>query len=314
MMNVVKEIKRDQVSEHDTIHKVNSADQNYLKIITQILNQGKWKENRTGVKTLAIAGAMFEHDMKNGFPLLTTKKMPFKVIASELEFFIKGKTDKKWLQEQNNHIWDEWASPKKVPYGHDEETKKKMLEENDLGPIYGFQWRHFNAPYFGLDHEYTEGVDQISNLIKKIKQDPTDRRMVVSAWNPQQISEMALPPCHYGFQVTVIDNEVNLLWNQRSVDTMIGLPFNIASYGLLLHLLSKETGLKEGKLVGFLADVHIYENHIQGAQEQLQRDPNKFKSPTVKTDNFTDIFNWDYKNTRIENYESYPKINLDIAV
>jgi thymidylate synthase len=295
--------------------RVNTVDSNYLGIIDKVLKLGSWKQNRTGIKTLAIAGAMFEHDMKNGFPLLTTKKMPFKVIASELEFFIKGKTDKKWLQEHNNHLWDEWASPKKAPYGHDEESKKRMSEENDLGPIYGFQWRHFDGVYQGLNHDYTsEGVDQLANVVKKLKEDPTDRRMIVSAWNPKQINEMALPPCHYGFQVTVINNELNLLWNQRSVDTMIGLPFNIASYGILLHLLAKDAGLKEGKLIGFLGDVHIYENHLQGAKEQLQRDPYKFKLPTIKTENFTDIFSWVCESTSIENYESYPKITFDIAV
>ena len=314
-MNLVKSGNTSSSNKNIVQNKVETADKNYLKIVNQILNFGKWKQNRTGIKTLAIAGAMFEHDMKEGFPLLTTKKMPFKVIASELEFFIKGKTDKKWLQEHNNHIWDEWASPKKAKYGHDEESKKKMFEENDLGPIYGFQWRHFDGAYQGLNQDYiNEGVDQLANVVKKLKEDPTDRRMIVSAWNPKQISEMALPPCHYGFQVTVINDEVNLLWNQRSVDTMLGLPFNIASYGLLLHLLAKEAQLKEGRLIGFLGDVHIYENHVEGAKEQLQRDPNKFKSPIIKTDEFTDIFNWKCESTRIENYESYPKINFDIAV
>ncbi|MEM0200898.1 MAG: thymidylate synthase [Candidatus Micrarchaeaceae archaeon] len=299
----------------ERLDEMQTADSNYLKIVDNIFKFGKWKNNRTNIKTLAIAGAIFEHDMKKGFPLLTTKKMPFKSIASELEFFIKGKTDKKWLQERNNSIWNEWASPKKVQYGHDENSKKKMFEERDLGPIYGFQWRHFNAPYTGFGDDYTsKGVDQLLNLVKKLKEDPNDRRMIVSAWNPQQISEMALPPCHYSFQVIVINDELNLLWNQRSVDTMLGLPFNIASYGLMLHLLAKESGLKEGKLVGFLADVHIYENHLEGAKEQLKRDPNKFKAPKIKTENFKDIFNWEHTMTKIEDYESYPKINFEIAV
>jgi thymidylate synthase len=289
--------------------------QEYLDIVKHILEKGERKENRTGMAAYTVAGAMFEHDMQKGFPLLTTKKVPFRLVASELEFFIKGITTKKWLQERNNHIWDEWASPKLAPYGHTPEAKKKMLEEEDLGPIYGFQWRHFNAPYEKHNSNYEgKGIDQLKNLVNKLKSDPSDRRMIVSAWNPIQFSEMGLPPCHYAFQVTVINNKLNLLWNQRSVDTMLGLPFNIASYGLLLHLLAKEANMQEGKLVGFLADTHIYENHVAGAREQLARDVNKYKLPTIKTENFKTIFDWKYEDTKIENYESYPTIKFDIAV
>lgn len=287
----------------------------YLDIVARILEQGEKKSNRTGVDTIAIAGAMFEHDMAKGFPLLTTKKVPFKNIASELEFFIKGMTDKHWLQERNNHIWDEWAHPKKAPYGHDEAAKKRMLEERDLGPVYGFQWRHFNAPYTNFDADYSAaGIDQLRLLVEKIKTNPTDRRMIVMAWNPCQLSEMALPPCHYGFQITVINGRLNLLWNQRSVDTMLGLPFNIASYALLLHLLAKESGLQEGKLVGFLADVHIYENHIDGAREQLARDPSVYPLPQIITETFTSLFDWKADDTAIVNYQSFPKISFAIAV
>ena len=218
----------------------------YLDIVKKILDEGKLEETRTGIKAYTIAGAIFEHDMSKGFPLLTTKKTPFKLVASELEFFINGITDKKWLQNKNNHIWDEWAKPQLAPYGHDEESKKKMLEERDLGPIYGFQWRHFNAPYNKFDSDYTDkGIDQLKKVVETLKTNPRDRRMIVSAWNPLQFNEMALPPCHYSFQVTVIDGKLNLLWNQRSVDTMLGLPFNIASDAILLHLLAKESGLKE---------------------------------------------------------------------
>ncbi|MFA6547539.1 MAG: thymidylate synthase [Candidatus Magasanikbacteria bacterium] len=289
--------------------------QPYLDIVKKILAHGERKSNRTGIDTIAIAGAMFEHDMSLGFPLLTTKKMPFKMIASELEFFIKGITDKKWLQDRNNHIWDEWAYPKKAPYGHDEVSKKRMADERDLGPIYGFQWRHFNAPYYSFETDYSnQGVDQLKRVVEKLKTDPHDRRMIVSAWNPLALQDMALPPCHYAFQVTVINGKLNLLWNQRSVDTMLGLPFNIASYAILLHLLAKETGLQEGKLVGFLADVHIYENHLDGAKEQLTHDPNLYPLPKISTENFTSIFDWQYSNTQLLEYQSYPSIKFDIAV
>lgn len=289
--------------------------QSYHNIVQTIITEGKEKQDRTGTGTVAIAGAMFEHDMSTGFPLLTTKKTPFKLIATELQWFISGNTDKEWLREQNNHIWDEWCSPKKVPYGHDEETKAKMAAERDLGPVYGFQWRHFNAPYASYDSDYADaGIDQFRAMVEKIKSNPFDRRMIVMAWNPNQLSEMALPPCHYGFQVTVIDGHLNLLWNQRSVDTMLGLPFNIASYGLLLHLLAKETGLKEGKLVGFLADVHVYSNHLDGVHEFLSRDPNQYPLPQIATEPFTSIFDWKAEDSRVVGYESYPKIEFPIAI
>jgi len=289
--------------------------QSYLDIVKYILDRGERKQNRTGVDALTVAGRMFEHDMAQGFPLLTTKKVPFRLIASELEFFIKGITDKQWLIDRNNHIWDEWASPKKAPYGHDEAAKLKMREERDLGPIYGFQWRHFNATYESYDSGYSDkGVDQIKKLVDTLKSNPGDRRMIVSAWNPSALGEMGLPPCHYAFQVTVINGKLNVLWNQRSVDVMLGLPFNIASYALLLHLLAKETGLQEGRLIGFLADTHIYVNHVDGAKEQLTRDPKKFPLPKIITEPFTSIFDWSWEHSRIEGYESYPTIKFEIAV
>lgn len=287
----------------------------YLDIVKKIMDTGERKANRTGIDTIAIAGAMFEHDMGRGFPMLTTKKVPFRLVASELEFFIKGVTDKKWLQDRNNHIWDEWAHPKKAPYGHDEASKKRMADERDLGPIYGFQWRHFGADYANFDNDYSnQGIDQIKNIVETLKKNPSDRRMIVSAWDPTKLSEMALPPCHYGFQVTVINGKLNLLWNQRSVDTMLGLPFNITSYALLLHLLAKESGLQEGKLVGFLADTHIYVNHLDGVKEQLSRDPEKYPLPKITTENFTSIFDWKYEDSKVTGYESYPRIEFPIAV
>lgn len=287
----------------------------YHDLIQHILDKGVRKSNRTGVDAITVAGVMFEHDMAEGFPMVTTKKVPLRLIASELEFFLKGITDKQWLQERNNHIWDEWAHPKKAPYGHDEESKKRMMEERDLGAVYGFQWRHFNAPYENFDSDYTDkGVDQIKKVVETLKKNPNDRRMIVCAWNPSMLDQMGLPPCHYAFQVTVINGKLNLLWNQRSVDSILGLPFNIASYGLLLHLLAKEAGLEEGRLIGFLADTHIYVNHLEGTKEQLSRDPNKYPLPKLITEPFTSIFDWKYEDSRLEGYESYPRIEFPIAV
>ncbi len=287
----------------------------YLDIVQHILDNGTEKEDRTGTGTIAVAGAMFQHDMSTGFPLLTTKKMPFKIIATELEFFLKGITDKTWLKERKCHIWDEWCNPKKVAYAHDEETKQRMADERDLGAVYGFQWRHFNAPYNNWNSDYTnQGVDQLRQLVDLLKKDPNSRRMIVSAWNPQQLDTMALPPCHWAFQVTVLNGKLNLLWNQRSVDVMLGLPFNIASYALLLHLLAKEAGLGEGTIVGFLGDVHIYKNHLEGAREQLTRDPNTHPLCRIETEHFTSIFDWSAGDTKKKNYGSYPRISFPIAV
>ena len=287
----------------------------YLDIVKNILENGEKKEDRTGTGTIAIAGAMFQHDMSKGFPLLTTKKVPYRLVASELEFFIKGITDKKWLQDKNNHIWDEWCTQAKVAYAHDPESKKKMLEERDLGPIYGWQWRHFGAKYRGYDVDYTgEGVDQLKRMVDDIKSIPHSRRMMVLAWNPMDRDIVNPPFCHYGFQVTVMSGKLNLLWSQRTVDTALGLPFNIASYATLLHLLAKETGYQEGKLVGFLADTHIYSNHIEGMKEQLTRDPDLYPLPTIQTENFTSIFDWKAEDTEVLNYQSYPTIKFDIAV
>jgi thymidylate synthase len=285
----------------------------YLDIIQKILESGFRKPNRTGVDALTIAGAMFEHDMAEGFPLLTTKKVPFRLVASELEFFIRGITDKEWLRGQNNHIWDEWCSPDVVPYGADEGTRAKMLAERELGPIYGWQWRSFGARYIAYNAPPEgSGVDQLRRVTETLKKDPDSRRMIVSAWNPLDLARMALPPCHYAFQVTVIDGRLNLLWNQRSVDAALGLPFNIASYGCLLHLLAKEAGLSEGRLIGFLGDTHIYVNHVDAIREQLARSPKAL--PQIKTEKFSSIFDWHYAETAIEGYDPHPAIKFEIAV
>ncbi|MDR0291153.1 MAG: thymidylate synthase [Treponema sp.] len=285
----------------------------YLDIVEKILAQGFRKPNRTGVDAFTIAGIMFEHDMADGFPLLSTKKVPFRLVASELEFFIRGITDKEWLREKNNHIWDEWCSGDAVPYGNDEQTKAKMMAERELGPIYGWQWRNFGANYVAHNKQpQGKGIDQLKLLAETLKKDPDNRRMIVSAWNPIDLNRMALPPCHYAFQVTVIDGRLNLMWNQRSVDVALGLPFNIASYGCLLHLLAKEADLGEGKLIGFLGDTHIYVNHIDGLREQIARTPKAL--PKIKTENFTSLFDWQYTDTAIEGYDPHPAIKFDIAV
>lgn len=285
----------------------------YLNIINKIIQDGEVKDNRTGVNTIAIAGTIFEHDMSLGFPLLTTKFVPIRLVASELEFFIKGITNKNWLKERNNHIWDEWCNPSIVKYGNDDESKAAMAAESELGPIYGYQWRHFGAKYITSQSCYDGmGVDQLKKMVDTLHSNPHDRRMIVSAWNPTDIPKMALPPCHWGFQVTVINGKLNLLWNQRSVDTALGLPFNIASYGLLLLLLAKEGGFKPGKLIGFLGDTHIYSNHLAGLLEQMKRRPHKL--PQLEIREFSSIFDWEYENIELIDYQYQPRIAFEIAV
>jgi len=289
---------------------MNNTDKEYFRLLTTILEKGKWKGNRTGVDCLTIAGFMFEHDMSEGFPLLTSRKLPFKSTKVELEFFIKGLRSKKWLQDRGCHYWDGWCNPEIVPYANDEETKKKMAVEDDLGLIYGTQWRDFHDPH--ADYSVFNGVDQLKNVVDTLKKNPMDRRMIVSAWNPLALGKMGLPPCHYGFQVTVIDGYLNLAWNQRSVDTCCGLPQNIASYALLLHLLAKESGLKEGKLIGFLMDTHIYSNHMDGVKKQLTQET--FNLPSIKTDKFTSIFDWTYEDTILCDYKHGNPIKYEVAV
>lgn len=285
--------------------------QQYVDIANEVLDTGVKKSNRTGIECLSTAGLTFKHDMNDGFPIITTKYIPFSVVAGELEFFIKGLTDKKWLHERNIHIWDEWCSPDKVPYDHDPITKQQMCNEDDLGPIYGWQWRHFGGRYDKNRPEWA-GIDQFVKLVKTLKTDKNDRRMIVSAWNPVDLDKMALPPCHYSFQVVVNGNELSLIWIQRSVDVALGLPFNITSYALLLHLLCLECGYKPGKLIGQFGDIHIYTNHIAKLKQQINR--NIRKLPTIETPNFIDIFNWSFTDTYLMNYTHHPAIKFDIAV
>jgi thymidylate synthase len=188
-----------------------------------------------------------------------------------------------------------------------------MMSERELGPIYGWQWRNFGAQYMAHNKASEgEGIDQLRQMVQTLKTDPENRRMIVSAWNPLDLSRMALPPCHYAFQVTVMDGRLNLLWNQRSVDVALGLPFNIAGYGCLLHLLAKEAGLGEGRLIGFLGDTHIYVNHIEALRQQIARTPHTL--PQIKTPGFTSIFDWHYGDTVIENYDPHPAVKFEIAV
>lgn len=287
--------------------------ESYKKIVKKVMTEGEWKFQRAvdkdgnKLRTLSTTGYMFEHNMFNGFPLLTTKKMGMKMIAAELEFFIKGLSSKSWLQERNCSIWDEWCNPKKVSDRTDHESMKL---EDDLGRIYGVQWRAWRT--YGAMGNIK--IDQLKGVLETLKNDPTSRRMIVSAWNPADLDEMALPPCHYGFQLLSDGHNVDLLWNQRSVDVGLGLPYNIASYALLLKLIARHVGMQEGKLIGFLADTHIYENHMPQLKEQITRE--EYSLPDLEiTNESTDIFDWEYTDIKLSsNYKSHTPIKMEVAI
>ena len=293
----------------------------YQRIVKQILEHGQWKDNRTGTRTLTCPNLVFSHDMSEGFPLLTTKKMAYKSMAVELEGFIKGITDKRWFQKRNCHIWDLWGNPhvvRQMLKDNNKLTHKEAQKEcKDLGPLgYSWQWRRFNEVYDEDDDGCLKGYDQLANIVKTLQTNPNDRRMVCSAVNPLQQSRMALPACHTMWILTHINGVLSLSWTQRSIDTLLGLPFNIASYALLLTLLCKVGNFKPGNLTGLLCDCHIYEDHIDGAKEQLTRTP--YELPTVEIfehdePNF-DIFNWTHNEFKPVNYISHPKIKFPIAV
>lgn len=321
----------------------------YLDILKHVLENGELSDNRTGTKTLRIpTGAIFKHDMANGFPLVTTKKMGLKNIATELEFFIQGITDKKWLQDRNCHIWDEWANPNtwrplydstiqqfennRTVFGVNltdairEKLQNTVIESTrDLGPIYGFQWRHFGGEYkfntTEIDENPTDnylktkpGVDQVANAIYEIKNNPTNRRIIVSAWNPVDMDKMALPPCHVMHQLLVQGGRLNLIWTQRSCDMFLGIPYNIASYALLLMLYAKEAGLKPGILKGELHDVHIYENHVDQVRAQIKREPYQFPTVEIPDENWNGMLNWHANNGfNLYDYSCHERLRGDVA-
>jgi thymidylate synthase len=299
---------------------MNTLDEDYKGLLGSCLYGGTKKEDRTGTGTLSVFGRQIRHNMEDGFPLLTTKKMAIKTMVTELKWFLKGDTNIKYLVDNNCRIWDGDAYKnyknnfKPTPWQFTPYTMDEFIEQiktddefankwGELGPIYGAQWRSW-----GKESSYKE-IDQIQNLINQLKTNPDSRRLMVSAWNVSELNLMTLPPCHYGFQCYVADGKLSLMWNQRSVDTFLGLPFNIASYGLLLLLLCEETGYKPGELIGNLGDVHLYSNHLEQAKEQITRDP--FELPTIKLSN-VDILNGEF-DYEISNYECHPSIKAPLS-
>lgn len=314
-------------------------EQAYLDLGRKLLEEGHRKEDRTGTGTLSLFGYQMRFDLQKGFPLLTTKRVPFGLIKSELLWFLKGDTNIRYLLQNKNHIWDEWAferyikstdynGPDMTDFGHrsladpefNEEYKKqsklfceKILTNDsfaekygDLGHIYGYQWRHWETKDGGF-------IDQIKEVIEAIKKTPDSRRLIVSAWNPEDVPSMALPPCHTMFQFYVQEGRLSCQLYQRSGDVFLGVPFNIASYALLTHLIAHETGLEVGEFVHTLGDAHLYINHIEQMKEQLSREVRAFPTLALNQEKQS-VFDFEMEDIQLEGYDPHPTIKAPIAV
>ena len=261
----------------------------YLDILDRILREGTQKGDRTGTGTISIFGTQSRYNLEDGFPLLTTKKLHLKSIIYELLWFLKGDTNVKYLQDNGVRIWNEWAD-----------------ENGELGPVYGHQWRSWP--------DYNGGViDQISQVVDQLKHNPDSRRMIVSAWNVAEVNEMALPPCHTIFQFYVADGRLSLQLYQRSADTFLGVPFNIASYALLLQMMAQVTGLKPGAFIHTTGDTHLYLNHLDQARLQLTRTPRPLPVMKINPD-VKSIFDFQYEDFQLEGYDPYAHIKAEVSV
>ena len=261
----------------------------YLELVKHVLDNGVFKGDRTGTGTKSVFGYQMRFNMADGFPLLTTKKVHLKSIIHELLWFLQGSTNVHYLQENGVRIWNEWAA-----------------DDGELGPIYGYQWRSW--PDYDGGH-----IDQISDVIEQIKHNPDSRRLIVSAWNVAQVPQMALPPCHTLFQFYVADGKLSLQLYQRSGDIFLGVPFNIASYALLLLMVAQVTGLEPGEYIHTLGDAHIYSNHFHQVNEQLQRTPRQLPCMVLNPD-VKSIFDFRYDDFKLEDYDPYPPIKGVVAV
>ncbi len=263
--------------------------QQYLDLLQHVLDSGTDRGDRTGTGTRSVFGYQMRFDLSAGFPVLTTKKLHLRSIIIELLWFLRGDTNITWLKENGVSIWDEWAD-----------------ENGDLGPVYGYQWRSWPSLDGG-------SVDQIANLIDQIKNNPNSRRLVVSAWNPGLVDDMALPPCHCLFQFYVADGRLSCQLYQRSADIFLGVPFNIASYALLTQMMAQVTGLKPGEFVHTFGDAHLYHNHFEQARLQLQREPLQLPEMRLNPE-VTDLLGFNYDDFELVGYEAHPHIKAPVAV
>lgn len=281
----------------------------YLNLIRECIEEGEFQNDRTGTGTKSIFGRSMRFSLKNNiFPLLTTKFVPFRVVAEELLFFIKAQTDNKILKSKNIHIWDGNST--------EEFFKKNGIhrEADDLGPVYGFQWRHFGAEYKTCKTDYTKcGIDQLNEVIESIRNNPSSRRHVVIAWNPIQLKEMALPPCHCLFQFRVSNGKLSCILYQRSGDMGLGIPFNIASYSLLTIMIAKLTNLEPNEFIHFIGDTHVYLDHFEPLKIMLERDPKSFPTLKLKDKIYNSIEDFCLEDFILENYDPHPKIVMKMS-
>jgi thymidylate synthase len=264
------------------------AETQYEQLLAHVLEHGSSRPDRTGTGSRSVFGHQMRYDLSRGFPLITTKRVHFRSIAYELLWFLRGESNVSWLQDHGVTIWDEWAGP-----------------DGDLGPVYGVQWRSWPTPS-------GEHVDQISNVLHTLRTDPHSRRMVVSAWNVGEIPQMALPPCHTLFQFFVADGRLSCQLYQRSADLFLGVPFNIASYALLTHLVAQQVGLEVGDFVWTGGDCHIYDNHLDQVREQLSREPYPFPQLTVRK--AASLFDYTFEDLQVVGYQHHPALRAPVAV
>ena len=278
---------------------------NYLDLMRHVLTHGVDKTDRTGTGTRSVFGYQMRFDLQKGFPILTTKRVHFKSVAVELLWFLKGDTNVQYLKDNGVSIWDEWATK--------EQCARFGRNEGDLGAIYGHQWRNFGATKNPDGTYQKDGFDQISWLVNQIKTNPDSRRLIVSGWNPPEAGQVALPPCHTMFQFYVANGKLSCQLYQRSADIFLGVPFNIASYALLTHLIAQVTGLEVGEFVWTGGDSHLYSNHFEQATLQLSREP--LPLPKLKINPaITDLFAFEFADLELENYQHHPAIKAPVAV
>jgi len=299
-----------QLSSRTTALSPNPEEEQYLDMVRDVLENGDMREDRTGTGTLSTFGRTMRFSLRNDtMPLLTTKRVFWRGVAEELLWFISGDTNANTLSEKGINIWKGNGSREYL-----DKLGLTEREEGDLGPIYGFQWRHFGAEYNTMHDDYTgQGVDQLKHLIHTIKTNPTDRRMIISAWNPAAFHLMALPPCHMFAQFHVSKGELSCQMYQRSGDIGLGIPFNIASYALLTHLVARCTGLKAGEFIHVIGDCHIYKNHVDALREQLQRTPRPFPKIKIK-EGITDIDSFNYDDLELIEYKPHKIIKMEMSV
>ena len=286
-------------------NKQRKNEQAYLDLLHLVLTEGTEKGDRTGTGTLSHFGAQLRFDLADGFPLLTTKKVHFKSIVYELFWFLSGSTHVDYLQANGVRIWNEWSTA--------EQTARFNRPAGDLGPVYGHQWRNYGASQREDGSYNNDGVDQITQVIEQIKTNPNSRRLIVSGWNPCEADQVALPPCHTLFQFFVADNKLSCQLYQRSADLFLGVPFNIASYALLTHMIAQVCGLGVGDFVWTGGDTHLYANHFEQAQLQLTREPLALCQLKLNPE-ITNIFDFKFEDIEIVGYESHPAIKAAVAV